>query len=204
MDRDACFDSYELIERAQAGDSTALTELLEACRHYLRLLARVQIHRRLQAKVDASDLVQETLMEAHRDFTQFRGVSEGELVAWLRRILACKSANLIRHYGTEMRDIDIERRVQWDLDQSSAALEIAFAESVETPSERLAGRERSVLIADAIEELPEHYRDVLVLRHFEGLSFPDVAKRMGRTLDSVKNIWVRALARLRRNLGDLP
>ena len=79
-----------------------------------------------------------------------------------------------------------------------------FVTPQSSPSQQAARREEAVRLADVLCQLPEDYRDVLVLRHLEGLSFPDVAQRMGRSLDSVKNLWARALARLRDSLGDSP
>src|SRR5437016_4813866 len=91
-----------LLDRARAGDDVATGQLLESYSKYLMLLARVQIGRRLQGKADASDLVQETFLEAHRQMKQFRGTTEGELLAWLRRILAGQTALLLRRYlGTK-------------------------------------------------------------------------------------------------------
>src|SRR5215470_2137333 len=95
-------DPEQLLLEARAGDATTLGRLLELYRRYLALLARVQIGQRLQGKVDASDLVQETFLEAHRNFSRFRGHSEAELITWLRRILAANLADLFRRYlGTQ-------------------------------------------------------------------------------------------------------
>src|SRR5438128_208138 len=91
-------DCNRLLHAARAGDGPALGRLLELYRNYLTLLARLQIDQRLQGKFDPSDLVQETFLEAHRDFVQFKGGSEPELVAWLRQILVTNLANLMRHY----------------------------------------------------------------------------------------------------------
>jgi RNA polymerase sigma-70 factor (ECF subfamily) len=193
------------LRKARAGRSDALERLLELYRGYLTLLARLQIDRRLQGKVDAADLVQETFLEAHRDFAEFRGTTEGELVAWLRRILASNVANLVRHYrGTRRRDIRLERRLAVELDESSRVLNQDVVAPQSSPSEQAARREQAVLLADALERLPENYRDVIILRQLEGLSFPEVARRMGRSLDSVKNLWARALARLSQLLGASP
>src|SRR5262245_35840548 len=105
-------DPERLLGLARAGDGHALGQLLEMYRSYLALAARLQIHRHLQSKVDAADLVQETFLKAHRGFAQFRGRSEAELVAWLRQILALNVANLVRHYcGTQGRDIRLEREL---------------------------------------------------------------------------------------------
>src|SRR5437762_1124308 len=105
-------DAGHLLQEAQAGDAAMFGRLLELYRRYLALLARVQIGQRLQGKVDASDVVQETFLEAHRHFARFRGTSEAELVHWLRQILAARLANLFRHYlGTQGRDIRLEREI---------------------------------------------------------------------------------------------
>src|SRR5262245_16251802 len=102
----------DLLRQARDGDVIALGQLMELYRHYLALLARLQIGRRLQGKVDASDLVQETFLEAHRDFAQFQGICEKELVSWLRQVLASNLANQVRRYfGTQRRDIRLEREL---------------------------------------------------------------------------------------------
>jgi RNA polymerase sigma-70 factor (ECF subfamily) len=195
----------QLLQSAQEGDTAALGQLLELYRHYLTLLARLQINRRLQGKVDASDLVQETFLEAHRDFEQFRGASERELVGWLRQILATNMANVVRHYqGTQSRDVRLERELVVQLDQSSRFLGAALVADYSSPSQQAARREEAVLLAEALGRLSDDYREVLVLRHLEGLGFPEVARRMGRSVDSVKNLWARALARLRRSVGEAP
>src|SRR5712692_1344888 len=97
-------DPRLLLQQARNGDGFAQGQLLEIYRSYLKVLARLQIGRRLRGKVDDSDLVQETFLEAHRNFPQFRGTSEAELVAWLRKILAVRLARLVRRYlGTRRR-----------------------------------------------------------------------------------------------------
>ena len=191
-----------ILERARGGDSLALGQLLELYRSYLTLLARLQISRRLQGKVDAADLVQETFLAAHRGWPQFRGTSEGELLVWLRQILAGTVGNMVRRYlGTQGRDIRLERQLAAELDCSSRALDGGLLAAQSSPSQQAARREQGVLLADALAQLPEDYREVLILRHLEGRTFPEVAQSMGRTLDSVKKLWVRALDRLRRSLG---
>jgi RNA polymerase sigma-70 factor (ECF subfamily) len=196
--------SEHLLRRAQAGEDDALGSLLEQYRGYLSLLARVQISRRLQGKVDAADLVQETFLEAHRSFARFQGTTEKELVSWLRQILAANLADLLRRYlVARRRDVRLERELTVDLDHSSQALGEGLVAGHSSPSQQAARREQAVLLAQALACLPEHYREVLILHHLEGLSFPEVGRRLGRSLDSVKNVWTRALARLRRSLGDL-
>ena len=193
----------DLLRRARAGDNAALGELLERYRAYLALLARLPIDRRFRGKADAADLVQETFLEAHRSFPRFRGGTEAELAAWLRRILAANLVDLARRFlGARRRDVRLERELARDLEQSSQALGQCLAAPQSTPSQQAARREQDVLLAEALGRLPEAYREVLILHHLEGLGHPDIARRMGRTVDSVKNLWARALAKLRRTLGD--
>jgi RNA polymerase sigma-70 factor, ECF subfamily len=197
-------DTVRLLDLARAGDGAALGQLLERYRSYLSLLARVQIGRRMQGKLDVADVVQETFLEAHRGVGLFRGGSEAQFLAWLRQILVAILANQVRRYfGTKRRDVRLERELQDGLDRSSVYLGSHLIAPQSSPSAQASRREQAVLLADAMEELPEDYREVIILRQLEGLSFPQVALRMGRTEDSVKNLWARALVRLRRLLEAL-
>ena len=200
---DVSSEPTELLRGARGGDGDALGRLLARYGHYLSLLARVQVGRRLQGKVDPADLVQETFLEAHRHFPGFRGQSEPEVAAWLRQILAGVLANLVRRYlGTQGRDVRLERELAGELDRSSVALDHGLADPGPTPSKLAAGRERAVLLADALARLPADYQEVIVLRHLEERPFAEVAARMGRTEDAVQKLWVRALARLRKALDS--
>jgi RNA polymerase sigma-70 factor (ECF subfamily) len=194
-----------LLLRAQQGEEGAQGALLETYRNYLELLARIEIGRRLQTKVDADDLVQETFLEAHRNFGLFRGDHEAEFVAWLRAILATRIADLLRRFmGTQGRDVRRERDLQIDLDQSSRAFDRGLIALHSTPSQQMARQELRVMFADTLSQLSEEYREVIVLRHFEELSFADVAERMNRSIDSVQKLWVRGLARLRQLVEAIP
>jgi RNA polymerase sigma-70 factor, ECF subfamily len=193
----------QMLHEAKAGNADMLGRLLERYRRYLSLLAQVQIGKRLQGKVDASDLVQETFLEAHRNFTRFRGKSEGELVSWLRQILAANLADTLRRYlGTQGRDIRLERAIEADFDHSTVLLDRGLVARGSSPSHQAARREQAVLLADALAELPDDYREVLVLRHLESLTFPEVAQHMQRSVDSVEKLWMRGLAQLRKIMGD--
>lgn len=194
----------DLLEAARQGDGRALGFLLERYRNYAFLLARVQLGRRIQGKLDVADVVQEAFLEVHRDIGQFRGRSEQQFLAWLRQILGAILSNQVRRYlGTKRRDIRLERELQVDLDRSSVYLGSHLIAAESSPSTQASRREQAVLLADAMERLPEDYREVIILRQLEGLTFPQVAVRMGRTEDSVKNLWARSLARLRRSLEAL-
>jgi RNA polymerase sigma-70 factor (ECF subfamily) len=195
-------DAEQLIAKARDGDVAVLGELFERYRTYLEILARGEIGRRLQRKVDASDLVQDTFLEAHRHFKRFRGTAEIQLMAWLRNILAAGLANLLRHYvGTQGRDVRLERELTDSVDQSAVALEHVLVDPQSSPSQRVQRTEQGIRLSRALGKLPDEYREVLVLRHLSGLTFPEVARRMNRSVDSVEKLWLRGLARLRQVFG---
>jgi RNA polymerase sigma-70 factor (ECF subfamily) len=192
----------ELLTLARAGDAAALGRVLESYRPYLSLLARTQIGRRLQGKADASDVVQEAFLGAYRDFHQFRGNTEKEFSAWLRQVLVSVLANLVRRYhARHCRDVRLEVQLAVELEQSSAALDRALVDPRTSPGDQAARREQVALAAAALARMSDDDRELLVLRHLEGLSFPEVARRMGRTLDSVKKRWPRALLRLQKAMA---
>jgi RNA polymerase sigma-70 factor (ECF subfamily) len=175
---------------------------LERYRAWLHLLARLQLARRLQGKVDASDVVQQALLEAVRALPQFRGTGEADVLAWLRGILAHVLAREARRYaGTQQRDVAREVSLEQELAESSRRLGDVLAAEQTSPSEAAARREQSVLLADALARLPDDYREVIVLRNLEGLPHEEVAARLGRGVGAVRMLWVRALARLRQELG---
>lgn len=196
-------DADQLLARARQGDGEALGALLEFYRSYLVLLARLSIDHRLQGKADPSDVVQETFLQAHRAFAQFRGTSERELVGWLRQILGSRVAKLVRRYHqTQSRDVKLERALDADLDESSRALGKGLIAQQSTASQHASRREQAVLLANAIERLPDDYREVIVLHHLQALPFDEVARRMQRTAGAVEKLWIRGLVQLRRLLGD--
>jgi RNA polymerase sigma-70 factor (ECF subfamily) len=205
MNSNADAEPEELLRLARAGGGPALGRLLELYRNYLAVLARLHLGRQLRGKVDASDVVQETFLKAHRDFARFRGTTEEELLSWLRHILAANLAMVARRYlGTRRRDLRRERALADELAQSSQELDRGLVSPGSSPSHQAARREQAVYLADALEQLPEDYREVIMLRHLQGLSFPEVAQHMGRSAEAVKKLWVRALTHLRRCLGGLP
>jgi RNA polymerase sigma-70 factor (ECF subfamily) len=192
-----------MLARAKGGDPSALGHLLERYRQYLTLLARVQLGRAIRVKVGGSDVVQEAFLEAHRDFGGFRGETVGELVAWLRQILARNLANQVRRYrGTRRRDVRLEQGLAAAIGRSSDRLAATLPVRSVSPSQHAARLEAAVILAEALGRLPPDYREVLVLRNLEELTFPEVAERMGRSVESVKKLWARGLARLRRLLPE--
>jgi RNA polymerase sigma-70 factor (ECF subfamily) len=187
-----------LLDAVRHGDVTGPGQILLRYEPWLKLLARLEVDTRFQGKFSGSDIVQQTLLEACRDLPQFRGGSEGELLAWLRQILAHVLAHEIRRYrGTQQRDIDLEVSLEDSLRQSSLRLGQALADSEPSPSEQAVHREQELRLADVLARLPADYREVIILRNLEGLSHEDVARRMNRGVGAVRMLWVRALAQLR-------
>jgi len=195
----------ELIQRCRQGEQAAREQLFQRYRHYLWLLAQAQLGRALRAKCDPSDLVQQTLLEAHRDFADFAGNQEPELLAWLRQILAHNLFNAARHYHTQQRDAAREislDQLRAGLEHSSAVLGRMLATDTPGPSQAAAQREAAVRVADVLARLPEDYRTVLVLRVFEGLSAEEVAQRMNRSSGAVRMLQLRALTALRAEMKN--
>jgi RNA polymerase sigma-70 factor (ECF subfamily) len=195
-------DPERLLAEARQGHGEALGALLELYRNYLYLLARTQIDLHLQGRVAPSDLVQETFLRACRHFDQFRGHSERELLAWLRRILVRSMARLVEQQvharkRDVRREVSLERRLAL-LDHSSARFEAVLASQSASPSAQAQRRELAALVADQLSRLPAHYRDVIVWRNLEGLPFDEVARRLGRTPGAVRILWLRALEKLRQ------
>jgi RNA polymerase sigma-70 factor (ECF subfamily) len=189
-----------LLARARTGDEAARGRLLELYRNYLRFMARTLISQPLQARLDASDLVQETFLKAYREFAGFLGASEPELVAWLRQILVRTVADQVKRHRAKGRDLRREEPLEAILDRSSLAIQERLAAPLSSPSSHAIRREQAVLLADALETLPADYREVFVLRILEHVPIEQVASRMGRSVNAVRKLWTRAMVALERAL----
>jgi RNA polymerase sigma-70 factor, ECF subfamily len=187
----------DLLRRARDGDGASRELLFEKCRNYVRVVAQAQVEGWMQSKVDASDLVQQTLLDAHRAFGDFRGDSEGEWLVWLRRILQHNAVDFVRrHQGTEKRrasrEVPLDRRRPGD----SFGPCIDPSDHGETPSQLLVRHEREIAVAEAISQLSEDHQQVIMLRNLQRLPFDEVADRMGRSRPAVQMLWTRALRKL--------
>jgi RNA polymerase sigma-70 factor (ECF subfamily) len=190
-------DLCRLIERARRQEPGALDRLLDSYRNYLRLLARTGIDASLHGKADPSDLVQDALLKATQRFGQFRGANDAELAGWLRQILARCLADFVRRYRTEGRRVRREQSLDDLLNRSSEAMERILATDGTSPSASAQRRDLGVVLSDALAELGEEQREVIVLHHLEGLGWEEIAQRMGRTTGAVRMLWTRALKQLR-------
>lgn len=191
------------LDRARQGDDGERERLFASSRSYLGILARAQVETWLRVKVDPSDLVQQTLLEAHRDFARFQGRTQGEWLAWLKRILCHNAADFVRHYnGTDKRQAKREVRFEPPPGRSTAFHPAEPAAAEETPSQQLIRRDNQLEVAAAVAELPPDYREVILLRNLQRLPFDEVARRMGRSRPAVQMLWMRAVKKLQQRVAS--
>jgi RNA polymerase sigma-70 factor, ECF subfamily len=194
-------NAVSLINRARRGSGSSIGVLLQLYRNYLTVLATTQIERRLRARLSPSDVVQETMLRAHKNFGQFRGTTEAELVAWLRQILVNNLAKFVeQHVLAARRDVRREvsiERLGAALERSTVQLAALLPAESKSPSMAVQQREEAVVLADRLAQLPADYREVLMLRNLQGLPFDEVAQQMERSVGAVRMLWLRAIERLR-------
>ena len=184
---------------ARGGSAAALGQVLELCRQYLLLVANRELDGELQGKEGASDLVQQTFLEAHRDFAQFHGTTQAEVLAWLRRILLNNLSNARRHY-MESGKRQIARERTLDGSGPGAELKRSLALDTSSPSSRVAAQEESAALDGALARLPADYHEVILLRHQQGLSFAEIGQLMDRSAEAARKLWTRAICQLRDEL----
>jgi RNA polymerase sigma-70 factor (ECF subfamily) len=183
-------------------DPQAQAGRLERFRDYLRLLARLQLDPRLRGKIDPSNVVQQTFLQAHRVWHQFRGRGDAELAGWLRQILARNLAHAVRDFGRARRDVGLERSLEAALESSSLRLEAWLVTDQPSPSEQADRNEQLLRLAEALEDLPDAQQHALVLHYWQGQPVAEVARRLGRSPAAVAGLLKRGLRRLRGRLKD--
>ena len=190
-----------LLAEARAGSPDALGRVLMECRDYLLLTADRKLDPELRCKASASDLVQETFLEAQRDFARFQGERTEELLAWLCQILFHNVANATRRYrDTEKRAVDRERSFA----AGEAGMLREVAGDTPTPSARVAAGEETAALESALSQLPEHYRRVLHLRYQEKQPFAQIGAAMNCSSEAARKLWARAVIHLQKMLGGVP
>lgn len=196
-------DAQTLLTRIRAGHGEDLGRLFERYRNYIRLVASMGLPDTLQGKIDSSDVVQETFVRANAGFKLFSGTTEREFRQWLQQILATELATQGRRFLTaQKRDVRLELNVRQLVDQTSVQLERALISPDTSPSQMAARRENGVRLADALSELSEEEREVVMLHCLKELPFAEVARRLGISIDRVYGIWARAVRRLKLILED--
>jgi RNA polymerase sigma-70 factor (ECF subfamily) len=184
---------------ARSGSREALGLALDQCRRYLLAIARDALAPALRAKGGASDLVQETFLEAQRQFPRFEGETAAQLRAWLRCLLLHRAAKLGRRYRRTLKR-QLAREVPLGGAGSALILPIQLAATSPTPSVQLMADEQLQQLQGAIDRLPDDYRQVMTLRYHEGLAFDEVGRRLGRSADAARMLWARAVERLKQEL----
>jgi RNA polymerase sigma-70 factor (ECF subfamily) len=191
-----------LLAAARDGAAAPFGQLLQVYRNYLTVLATTQLDRRLRRRVSPSDLVQEAMLAAHRDFGQFQGHTQRQFLAWLRQILInCLHRAIETHLKTKMRDVRCEVSIEAlhaSLDRSTADLAGLFADPAPSPGAPLRAHERAIAVANQLAALRPDYRDVIIMRNLQGLSFEDIASRMERNPGAVRMLWLRAMEKLKQ------
>jgi RNA polymerase sigma-70 factor, ECF subfamily len=157
----------------------------------------------LRAKGGASDLVQETFVEANRDFARFHGQSESELLAWLRQLLLNNARDFTRRFQRGGKR-GVDREVSLDAVDAAGGLGLLFSSDSASPSETVISREKADIVREAIERLPDDYRRVLLLRYEEARSFEEIGALMKRSANAARKLWLRALERMEQELEQAP
>ena len=177
-----------LIVEARQGSAAALGQLVESYRSYLLSLANRELPTVLRAKVSASDIVQDTVLHACREFPQFSGRTGGELAAWLRQILRNNLIDARRLYqGSQKRQVSREAQ-HWPADSSQDAVWPVASSRENSPSTYAVSHEETQRLERALRRLSDSHRTVVLLRNRDGLSFPAIAQHMGRSAGSLAQI----------------
>lgn len=187
----------ERVERSMKDDFSD-TDAFDRFRPYLLVLAQQAIPKAIRARVDPSDLVQQTIAEAWRNKHQFRNDKSAGYRPWLRGILTrIAAANVRHHMGTQSRDAKREMAITEVLDRAENGLaSIAVASSI-GPASTAQHKEDVVALSAALQQLSEDHRNVLFWRHFEDLSHAEIANRLGKSEAAARMLWIRALKSLK-------
>jgi RNA polymerase sigma-70 factor (ECF subfamily) len=190
----------ELLDQALHGSPEALGRLLDVQRADLHRLAERQLDGPIAARVDASDILQQTFLEAYRSFPQFAGRDMRELAAWLRSILDHKVARAIRdHTLLQKRDVGRERSID-DSHGGRAALKHDLNGNLTSPSQKAIRGEEADRLSQALAALPDDQQEAVRLRHIEGWALADIAARLGRTPAAAAGLIKRGMKALRRQM----
>ena len=169
----------------------------ERYRSYLHLLARSHVDSRHRARIDPSDIVQQTLLDAHQKQTQFRGATEAERMAWLRQILANNLADAVRGLARAKRNVARELPLDQQIGDSFSRVEGWLAAVQSSPSQQAVRSEELLQLAESLTGLPELQREAIVLHHLQGLPLAEVGQQLEKTPAAVAGLLHRGLKRLR-------
>jgi RNA polymerase sigma-70 factor (ECF subfamily) len=188
-----------LLKEAKAGSSVALGKLIEESRQYMLSVANRELPENLWAKVAPSDIVQDSFLEAQVTIQQFRGRSQDELINWLRAILLFNISNARRRYETKKRQLHRELPLEGNSERSGAPWQIATSDP--SPSQAAVRHEDEARVERAIEQLPDHFRQAVLLRQREHLTFAEIGQRMNRSAEAARKLWARGIEQLQQILA---
>ena len=195
MDINKQLDWQKLIQQARDGDDVALGQIVSRVRNYLLLIASQSLNQQLQSKLSASDVVQQSMLEAHQSIGRFNGTSEAEIRSWLRKIVLNNLIDNNRRYkDSACRSADREVSI----DELSVPLSQPRSK---TASWYISRNESEAQLLLAINRLPERQRLVIYARHRMGHSYQEIASDMNVTEDAVRQLWSRGVGRLKKVLG---
>lgn len=196
---DASGHIRDLLAAARRGDPDAIGQIFEAARSRLLQIAARELPADILAKIGPSDIVQETAVDAQRDFTQFNGTSPEALFAWLRGILRNNVIDAVRRYRDAIkRNASLEISLTTVSARKSGEVLPALDHTADDSAIR---REEAVMLNTVIARLPADYRRVLELRYWKGMSFVDMAPHLGRSPEAARKLWYRALECLQSKLA---
>jgi RNA polymerase sigma-70 factor (ECF subfamily) len=199
-------ETVALLERARAGDQQALDALLASHRARLRKMVEMRLDRRLQTRVDASDVIQEAYLEVATRLEEYLAEPRLPLLLWLRLVVGERLLKVHRHHlGTQMRDAGREVSIDHGAPEaSSAALAAGLLGQYTSPSLAAVRSERIRLLQEALNALDPMDREIVSLRHFEELSTAEAAQVLGIGESAASKRYIRALKRLKDLLANLP
>ena len=186
-----------LLRSARQGDDETLAKLLDRFRNYLLLIANDKLPAEVRQKEAASDLVQQTMLEARADFQRFEGESVESVERWLKRILLNNVLDAQRRFQrTAKRRVDREV----SLDHGGLSQEPAVRDP--SPSSLAIQKEEACRLECALKRLSPEYQLVLRLRNRESLSFDEIGSRLNRSDEAARKLWSRAISALKRELTN--
>jgi RNA polymerase sigma-70 factor (ECF subfamily) len=204
MSRPTKTETDLLIEQAATGDPDAVDRLLETHRQRLRTMVAVRIDPRLSARVDPSDIVQETLIAAHKRLPRYLQERPIAFYPWLRRLAVQQLIDTHRRHVVAKKR-DVRQDAPWDAtlsDQSAMLLADRLGSPISSPSQQLMKQELHRRVKQAMAQLNETDREILVLRHLEDLSVKETAAVLTISEGTVKSRHFRALERLRKYIDE--
>jgi RNA polymerase sigma-70 factor, ECF subfamily len=185
----------ELLQSARQGDDSALNQIWQELRTYLLIIANQRLDAGLRGKMDASDVVQQSLMDAHKGFDEFRGQSEGEIKAWVCKLVIHNLVDAGRRFRLSQKR-SISKETSWSMENELTAIK-----DETSPSTLLRQRETDDEMARAVSQLPQRSQQLLELRHRLGLSHAQVAVELGMTESGAQKLWSRIVLELQERLS---